>query len=134
MDSRPSAVQGFVPLLDPAAWDASSPEVSPSIVIFVDGVTLGDGVDHVLVRLTFHRAEDGVLAVQPGRRHVGDEKLGTVGTGPALAMDSLPGAEWRRLESHSSSKRYPGPPVPVPWGQPPWAHEVVDYPMKLRPS
>ena len=40
--------------------------------------------------------------------------------GPALAIASRPGlSNFFRLEN-SSSNLYPGPPVPVPSGSPPW--------------
>ena len=40
-------------------------------------------------------------------------------TGPAFAMDKIPGPECVSEGSISSGKLYPGPPLPVPLGSPP---------------
>src|SRR5829696_1682622 len=57
----------------------------------VHGVAVdrGHGVDdlHAVDDL----AEDGVLAVEPGRRHLGDEELGAVGVGPGVGHGQVAG-------------------------------------------
>ena len=40
--------------------------------------------------------------------------------GPELAIASRPGTSKFRFESNSSLNRYPGSPIPVPTGSPPW--------------
>src|SRR5215218_7015577 len=53
------------------------------------GVDLGHGLDHV--HALDDLAEDGVLAVEPGRRHLGDEELGAVGAGAGVGHGQVPG-------------------------------------------
>ena len=52
--------------------------------------------------------------------------------GPALAIASAPRTTLWSL--NSSSKVYPGPPVPVPCGQPPWIMKSPITRWKIRPS
>src|SRR5919204_2394871 len=49
----------------------------------------GDRVHHL--HALDHLAEDGVLAVQPGRRHLGDEELRAVGVGPGVGHRQVAG-------------------------------------------
>ena len=49
-----------------------------------DGISLLNGIHHALAFR--HLAEDGVLAIQPVRGHMGDEELGTVGAGARLQV------------------------------------------------
>jgi hypothetical protein len=47
---------------------------------------------------------------------------------PALAIERMPGFEWRSLASNSSANLYPGPPVPVTSAH--LNHEVLDDAVK----
>lgn len=70
------------------------------------------------------RAEDGMLAVQPGRRHVGDEELAARGRASALAMLRTPGPSWRRSAWNSSMKGVARATAAGAGGVAAWDHEV----------
>ena len=53
------------------------------------------------VRAVFHQVEDHMLAVQPLGLRSADEKLGTLVSGPAFAMDKMPGPVCFRMKFSS---------------------------------
>lgn len=75
-------VEGFVPLGDPVFLRLEEGIRGIEDFNFENFVTLGDGVDNVLPLGDL--TENGVLAVQPGSRHMGDEKLAAIGRGTTV--------------------------------------------------
>ena len=66
------------------------------VIVDVDGgdlVALLDGIDDVLA--IGHLAEDRMFAIRVRSGNVGDEELGAISAGPALAMEGTPGERWR---------------------------------------
>lgn len=62
-----------------------------------DSVALADTVDHLLVLGGKDLAEDGVLAVEPIRGHVGNEELGAVGALPRPGAAGIGHSQQARL-------------------------------------
>ncbi|MEG8034536.1 hypothetical protein QP157_04125 [Sphingomonas sp. LR61] len=88
--------------------DALDDHVLDGLVTAVGGDTL-DGVDHGTRLVVGDLTEDGVLALQPRRRHRGDEELRAVGATAALDAGVGHGEDVgvleRELGEISSSKR-----------------------------
>jgi len=102
-----------------------------------DGVALADVVDDGLVSIGADFAEDGVLAVQPISRHVGNEELRAVGAlpGPGFAGIShgqQAGAIELEVGAALIVKLVTGATAARTLGVAPLNHEICNYTVKLQ--